>query len=243
MRQLAERQLSAIDINDPTNLDDEQKLILGLACGYAVVIMVLWKLPFLHWLLFPFKVMTVGLHEFGHAIVCTLTGGKVEEIQLDLKQGGVTITRGGIQRLMLPAGYLGSSLCGALMIMCAFDNFASKIASIVFGVIMLLVLYWASNFVARIIGFVFIALIVALWFVKDGEGIRYVMLFLGVMSALYSIWDIIEDLILRKVNGSDATKMAEKCGCCPARGWGIIWCFISIFFLIGGVMAGLILFD
>ena len=126
--------------------------------------------------------------------------------------------------------------------MSAFDNLASKIASVVFGVIMLLVLYWASNYVARIIGFVFMALVVALWFIKDGDGIRYVVLFLGVMSALYSIWDIIEDLILRKVNGSDATKMAEVCGCCPARGWGIIWGFISVFFLIAGVMAGLLFF-
>jgi Peptidase M50B-like len=241
MRQLAERQLSALDFNDP-QLDNEQILILSLIGVYTLVIMVLWKMPFLHWLLFPFKVMTVGLHEWGHAIVCTLTGGKVEEIQLDLKQGGVTITRGGAQRLMLPAGYLGSSLCGALLIMAAFDNFASKIASIVFAVIMLMVLWWASNYVARIIGLVFIVLVVALWFIEDGEGIRYVMLFLGVMSALYSIWDIMEDLILRKVNESDASKMAQKCGCCPARGWGIIWCFISILFLVGGILAGLVLF-
>jgi hypothetical protein len=241
MRHLAERHLSALDLTNPM-LTDHQVLILVLIGVYTLVIMLLWKVPFLHWLLFPFKVMTVGLHEWGHAIVCTLTGGKVEEIQLDLKQGGVTISRGGFERLMLPAGYLGSSLCGALLIMCAFDTLASKISSIAFGVIMLMVLWWASNYVARIIGLVFIGLVVGLWFIKDGEYISYVMLFLGVMSALYSIWDIIEDLILRKVNESDASKMAEKCGCCPARGWGIIWCFISIVFFFGGILAGLLLF-
>lgn len=230
-----------IDWDDP-HLDDEQKLVLGLAVGYAVAIMVLWKMPVLMWLLYPFKIMTVGLHEFGHAIVCKLTGGSVKEIQLDLNQGGVTITSGGSAAMMLPAGYLGSSLCGALLIMSAFDTLASKVASVVFGVIMLLVLYWASNMVARIIGLSFILLIIGLWFIQGGVAIRYVVLFLGVMSCLYSIWDIIEDLVLRKVNGSDATEMAKRYGCCPARGWGIIWGFFSVLFFVGGIMAGLLIF-
>lgn len=30
-----------------------------------------------------------------------------------------------------------------------------------------------------------------------------------VMSCTYSIWDIIDDLVMRKVNDSDATKFAE----------------------------------
>ena len=32
-----------------------------------------------------------------------------------------------------------------------------------------------------------------------------------VMSCTYSFWDIIDDLVMRKVNDSDATKFAELC--------------------------------
>ena len=32
-----------------------------------------------------------------------------------------------------------------------------------------------------------------------------------VMSCTYSFWDIIDDLVMRKVNDSDATKFAEIC--------------------------------
>ena len=31
------------------------------------------------------------------------------------------------------------------------------------------------------------------------------------MSAMYSFWDIVEDLVMRKVNESDASKFAEIC--------------------------------
>jgi hypothetical protein len=34
-----------------------------------------------------------------------------------------------------------------------------------------------------------------------------------VMSAMYSVWDILEDLVFRKVNESDAAKFAELCRC------------------------------
>lgn len=33
------------------------------------------------------------------------------------------------------------------------------------------------------------------------------------MSALYSVWDIFDDLVSRKVNESDASKFAEICRC------------------------------
>ena len=33
----------------------------------------------------------------------------------------------------------------------------------------------------------------------------------SVMSCTYSFWDIIDDLVMRKVNDSDATKFAELC--------------------------------
>jgi hypothetical protein len=230
-----------LDFNHP-KLDSSQKQTLKFIAAYTVAIMILWKLPVFHWVLFPFKIMTVGLHEFGHAIVGKLTGAKVEKIELDLKQGGLTQMRGGWRRCTLPAGYLGSSVFGGLMVMCGFEVLPSKVASVIFAVIMLMVLYWAGNWVARITTLAFFAVVAILWFIKHGVGIRYVMLFLGVMSCLYSIWDIIEDLVLRKVNESDASQFAKLCSCCPAQVWGVLWGLLSVCCLAGGILAGLVLF-
>lgn len=100
--------------------------------------------------------------------------------------------RGGISAVTLPAGYLGSSLIGALLIFCGFDIVASKVASVALGVGFLLTLWWARRDWLTI-GTVLasVGLLVACWFIKHAEPLRFVVLFIGVMSALYSVWDIV----------------------------------------------------
>ncbi len=100
--------------------------------------------------------------------------------------------RGGISAITLPAGYLGSSLIGALLIFCGFDIVASKVASIVLGVCFLLMLWWArKDWLTIVTVLLSVALLVACWFIKHAEPLRFVVLFIGVMSALYSLWDIV----------------------------------------------------
>ncbi|KAF3670798.1 putative non-specific lipid-transfer protein AKCS9-like [Capsicum annuum] len=48
----------------------------------------------------------------------------------------------------------------------------------------------------------------------------------GVMNSLFSVYDIYDDLISRRVNTSDAEKFAELCPCCCAGPfWGVLWSF------------------
>jgi hypothetical protein len=150
--------------------------------------------------------------------------------------------RGGISAITLPAGYLGSSLIGALLIFCGFDIVASKIASLVLGVCFLLTLWWARRDWLTI-GTILLAvgLLVACWFIAHAEALRYVVLFIGVMSALYSVWDICDDLILRKVNSSDASVFAKKYGG-SSQCWGVIWSMISLILMICGIIAGIAAF-
>ncbi|CAG8753837.1 8134_t:CDS:2, partial [Racocetra persica] len=75
-----------------------------------------------------------------------------------------------------------------------------------------------------------------------GVGLRYFVLFVGVMSCLYSLWDILDDLVVRKVNESDASQFAKLCRCCPAQCWGVIWLFISFIFLGAAVILGIFAF-
>jgi hypothetical protein len=68
-----------------------------------------------------------------------------------------------------------------------------------------------------------------------------VQLFIGVMSSLYSVWDICDDLILRKVNSSDASVFAKRYGG-SSQCWGLIWSLVSLLFMIAGILAGLAAF-
>lgn len=61
------------------------------------------------------------------------------------------------------------------------------------------------------------------------------------MSSLYSVWDICDDLILRKVNESDASVFAKRYGG-SSQCWGVIWSIISLLFMVGGIIAGIAAF-
>lgn len=177
--------------------------------------------------------------------------------------------RGGKQAITLPAGYLGSSLIGALLTFCGFNIVASKIASIVLGVCFLLTLWWARKDWLTIMTILLaVGLLVGCWFIKHAEPLRFVVvsffcrragllstqlppnslesanetqLFIGVMSSLYSVWDICDDLILRKVNSSDASVFAKRYGG-SSQCWGVIWSLVSLTFMICGILAGLAAF-
>jgi len=78
--------------------------------------------------------------------------------------------------------------------------------------------------------------------VKDAIALRFLVLFIGVMSCMYCLWDVIDDTIARKVNTSDAAVYAEMCGCCPSQVWGVIWLIQAFIFFVAGVLVGLVAF-
>ncbi|GES86672.1 hypothetical protein GLOIN_2v1659360 [Rhizophagus clarus] len=202
---LEPRAVTGQDVVDRLRPTPEQRITLIFVGAYALAILILWHLPILKIILYPFKLLTVSLHEFSHAAAGCCTGATIESVEIDPDEGGVTRMRGGFSCCTLPAGYLGSSLIGAILIFCGFDDTDNRI-------------------------------------VLKGAGLKYFVLFVGVMSCLYSLWDIMDDLVFRKVNESDASKFAKQCKCCPSQIWGFIWLIISLIFLGIGVLAGLAVF-
>lgn len=187
--------------------------------------------------------LVIAFHEFGHAITAVLTGGKVKSISLDPNEGGVTHMLGGKSAITLPAGYLGSSLIGALLIFCGFNIVASKVASFVLGGCFLLTLWWGKrDWLTIMTVLLAVGLLIACWFISHAQALRFVVLFIGVMSSLYSVWDICDDLILRKVNSSDASVFAKRYGG-SSQCWGVIWSIISVIFMAAGIVAGLAAFS
>ncbi|KAI5856723.1 peptidase M50B-like-domain-containing protein [Durotheca rogersii] len=227
---------------DLTVASDAQKVTLGVIAAYVVVIAILWNVPYVRWSLWPFKMLVIAFHEFGHAVTACCTGGHVKSISLDPHEGGVTHMVGGKGAITLPAGYLGSSLIGALLIFCGFNIVASKIASLILAVCFLLTLWWGKKDWLTILTILLaVGLLVACWFIVHAEPLRFVVLFIGVMSSLYSVWDICDDLILRKVNSSDASVFAQRYGG-SSQCWGVVWSIISVLFMAAGIIAGIAAF-
>ncbi|KAK7023914.1 peptidase M50B-like-domain-containing protein [Favolaschia claudopus] len=220
-----------------------QRTTLIVAGVYIIAIAILWHVPILNKIIYPFKLLTVGFHEMSHAIAGVLTCARIHSIELDPDEGGATSMSGGIPWITLPAGYLGSSFIGACLIACGFDTNASKVAVIVLGVFFIFTLWWARRNLltwALILGMA--GLIILFWFVAESVALRYLVLFIGVMSCMYVLWDVVDDTIARKVNSSDASAFAKICGCFPSQVWGVIWLIVAFVFFASGILVGLAAF-
>ena len=86
------------------------KFILGFVAFFAAL-WFLWDTS----LAYPLKIFVVLLHEISHAIASVATGGGIEKITLDPRQGGACYCFGGSAFITLTAGYLGSLFWGATM--------------------------------------------------------------------------------------------------------------------------------
>ncbi|XP_022853338.1 uncharacterized protein LOC111374834 isoform X2 [Olea europaea var. sylvestris] len=219
----------------------EQVVFLTTLSVCAVVILALWRTV----LLMPFKLVTVFIHEVSHAIACKLTCGHVESIQVHADEGGATQTRGGVYWFILPAGYLGSSFWGMVLILASTNLLAARIAAGCLAVALVVMFFVAKNWTLRWICIGFILFILVAWVLQETTRIkilRYIILFIGVMNSLFSVYDIYGDLISRRVHISDAEKFAEVCPCpCNGVGWGVIWGFVSFLFLCGAMYIGLVI--
>jgi hypothetical protein len=87
-------------------LSEHDKRMLYFMAGYTAGIFLLWNMPYLKHILYPFKLVVTALHEFGHAAAGKCTGAKIESIKIDADTGGLTRMRGGNLRCTLPAGKL-----------------------------------------------------------------------------------------------------------------------------------------
>ncbi|KAM1026474.1 hypothetical protein ACFX13_040096 [Malus domestica] len=218
----------------------DQVIFLISVAVCTVVILVLWRTV----LMTPFKLITVFLHEVSHAIACLLTCGKVEGIKVQADEGGVTQTRGGISWIILPAGYLGSSFWGMILILASTKHLTTQIAAGCFIVALIIVFFLAKNWTLRGLCIGFIVLFAAIWYLQEATPVhmlREVILFTGVMNSLFSVYDIYDDLISRRINTSDAERFADECPCCTGCGWGVIWAFISFTYLCGSVYLALVI--
>jgi hypothetical protein len=59
---------------------------------------------------------------------------------------------------------------------------------------------------------------------------------------LTALFEKCDDLILRKVNSSDASVFAQRYGG-SSHCWGVIWVIVSLLFMICAIVAGIAAFD
>jgi hypothetical protein len=111
----------------------------------ATISVVLWFIPYAEILTYPFRIFVTFIHEGGHALAALLTGNSVASLSVATNASGETYTsQGGLfsQVFISSAGYLGSMIFGALLLIMIRKAVAARIvllccAIYIFGLTMI----------------------------------------------------------------------------------------------------------
>lgn len=192
---------------------------------YFTVLWLLWYTP----VIYPLQIFVVLLHEVSHGLAAVATGGSIQQIVLDARQGGACYCPGGSAFLTLSAGYLGSLGWGALILAIAGRAGTwTRTATAWIGIfVVALTLLYVRGAFGLVFGVVFGGglLLAARWLSVGAN--RVLLTALGLTSCLYAILDIKSDVLDRPHLPSDANMLAQLTGI-PTVIWGIFWITIAL---------------
>lgn len=203
-----------------------RRLLVPLAL--AGVTLLLWDT----FVVYPFRLFVVFLHEISHGLAAAATGGSIVSIGLSGDEGGVCLTRGGWPFIILNAGYLGSLLWGALFLLLGGRRTRARA---VIGVVGVFTLAVTLVYVRTWFGFAYglgagLVLIAVSSRLKPAVS-EVLLAAIGATSVLYAVWDVASDVLFRHSGLSDAAALARLTGV-PAVAWGLLWVVFSLVVLV-----------
>ncbi|KAM0753661.1 hypothetical protein T439DRAFT_160328 [Meredithblackwellia eburnea MCA 4105] len=181
----------------------DQSITLYVIAIYIVGIGIAWNLIFIRDAIYPFKMLVCAIHETGHLLVCICFGAQVKTFCIDPVLGGLIELKSELPLPVpaLPMGYLFNIIIGGLLTYCGFNTLASKIASFIVGLAWL-GLFMAASGITKGLTLAAAGLMVGLWWADHAWGLRFYILFIGVMSSFYVLWDVMDELLFTKQNPS-----------------------------------------
>ena len=224
------------------NPTPEQRRHLLTFLSMLIAITIAYQFNITRLLLYPFELISTVFHEFGHALMTLMTGGSVTAIEINPNESGVTRFRGGFHCLILPSGYLGSSLAGAVLLVLSFGDKSAKVAAAGTGIVLLSTIYWSGTlFTAISVIFMAVALLIVYFYFP--KYLSKVILFMGVMGSLNSLLSISSHLITNTIDGSDAVEFARHCSfLIPSMVYGIGWFVFSSLLIVGSMGLGIYIY-
>ena len=186
--------------------------------------------------LWPLKLLVVMMHESGHALATLLTGGAVDRITLAANESGSCLSRlpsGTLAQVAVySAGYVGSALAGAFLLLATFRFRLRRVvlsAACVWLAVMG-VLYAGDGFTLAFCMGTAVVMGLAAKYLPEG-GVDMLNLFLATFIALYVAFDLRSDLWHGAAGSvSDAALLANVTPV-PSWAWATIWSCVSLLVL------------
>lgn len=197
---------------------------IGILLAIFAVIALLWGTVIVS----PLKIFVVLMHEISHGLAAIVTGGDIVRIEINTRQGGLCVTRGGSRFLTLSAGYLGSMLWGGvILLLAARTRYDRQVSMVIGGFVLLMTVLYVRTFFGFAFGLAFAAGMIAMGWKLNRDINELVLKVIGITSCLYAVLDILDDVLKRPGIGSDADMLADITFI-PAFVWGVIWIALAL---------------
>lgn len=206
-----------------------------LALGLALATLIVWRLPTVGWLLYPFQVYGTFVHELSHGVAAVLTGGSFWRFVVHPDLSGTAVSAGGIRWIVISSGYIGSAIFGGVLILLWASALPARRVLVGLGLTLgLLSLLFVRNLFGLVAGAALAAvLMVAGRKLRETWAARLVML-LAVQMMLNALDSLVALVQLSAVSGAtrtDAQIMAQATGI-PAIAWAGLWSGLSLAILV-----------
>lgn len=198
----------------------------------GILLFIISKLPFSSWIFYPFSLLATYLHESSHGIMAIITGGKLLEFTIESNTSGLAYTCGGIRFLISSAGYLGTTIWGALLLFAILNKTSEKkILISLSSFLLIFTLLFSGNFIAFLTGISFSIFFYLLLKIKNTNITNIIISLISIELCLQSFNDILNLIFLSKTNTiTDAHSLSETFyGLIPPILFAIIWAMISIY--------------
>ncbi len=196
-----------------------------------IFLFLLTAVSFFMWdtiLFFPIKLLVVLLHEISHGIIAILSGGKILTLEINFNLGGRCITEDGNQFLIAFAGYPGSLLFGTALF---YSTYKPKLKILILSIIAIIIFLFAVNTMSdSLLSFISIIIAVSIFVLNKfipAFITNFIFRVIGLISCIYVIYDIKEDVFNNNNYLSDASLISEITGL-SSHFWGFLWIIISL---------------
>ena len=114
----------------------EEKIFLALYFVYGIIIHCFFRYE----IFYPFKLLAVFVHEMSHGSAAWITCGKVKSIVVNLDQSGTASYTGGMQWMIIPAGYVGGAFWGGAFVALSGSRIGATVAACIVSTALLVAL-------------------------------------------------------------------------------------------------------
>ena len=201
--------------------------LLALAL-LALALLVLWRLPGLYWLAYPFRVFGTFVHEISHGLAALATGGRFDRFVVNADLTGMAWSAGGTRWIVSSAGYVGSAVFGALLVLAGRHLPARALLAALGLALAALCASYVRNGFGVIAGLgLAAALLIAALYLRGlwAEGLLLVLALQCLLDGFSSVIDLFW-LSTRSDLHTDAHTLAQLSGL-PAPLWAVAWGLMS----------------